>query len=56
MLLYMCVFKNVGGSFDSALSSNFGDNFIDHKKDALIRTNELFLQQYLSENKKKELC
>ena len=50
VIVHVHIFKNAGSTFDSSLLANFGDDFLDHRKDELIRNDKDFLQKYLKEN------
>jgi hypothetical protein len=38
IILHGHIFKNAGTTFDWSLQRNFGDNFLDHRQDQLMRT------------------
>jgi len=38
IILHGHIFKNAGTTFDWSLQKNFGDNFLDHRSDQLMRT------------------
>jgi hypothetical protein len=38
VILHGHIFKNAGTTFDWSLQNNFGDNFLDHRQDQLMRT------------------
>ncbi len=52
IIVHVHIFKNAGSSFDDTLLTNFNDNFIDHREDTLIRSNKIFLKDYLLRNNK----
>ena len=37
IILHGHIFKNAGTTFDWSLQKNFGKNFLDHRKDLLMR-------------------
>lgn len=50
VIVHAHIFKNAGTTFDSTLRSNFGEDFIDHREDGLIRNDKEFLPKYLTEH------
>lgn len=51
IIIHCHIFKNAGSTFDDSLLSNFEKDFIDHREDNLVRSNENFFKKYLEENK-----
>ena len=50
IILHGHIFKNAGTTFDWSLKKNFGKNFLDHRKDELMRKNgSAHLAQLLSD-------
>lgn len=51
IILHVHIFKNAGTSFDSALRTNFGEDFIDHRDDkALVQGKQEYLENFLREH------
>ena len=50
VLLHAHLFKNAGSTLDWSLRRNFGEGFLDHRDDALLRDNPGALAALLSEN------
>ncbi len=50
IIIHVHIFKNAGSSFDDALMRNFKNNFVDHREDHLIRTDENFFDKFLRTN------
>ena len=51
VLVHNHIFKNAGSSIDWALKKNFGDNFLDHRDDDLMRRGAAYLGPYLENQK-----
>ena len=51
VILHNHIFKNAGTTIDWALQRNFGDAFVDHRDDQLMRQGKSYLEYYLLDNK-----
>lgn len=51
VILHNHIFKNAGSTIDWALERNFGDAFVDHREDSLMRQGGSYLGPYLLENR-----
>lgn len=50
ILVHGHIFKNAGTTFDYLLKTTFGEAFVDHREDHLVRTDPTFVHRYCSQN------